>query len=114
MTGEGQSGFLFNTGPIGRCDDAKVGGAMMRWNPVLEKFCIWYYGRSQDFPAGLAPALGTGSIATLTSDDGLNWERFDGPLKGGAVMVPDPDPNAFDSVHVGTGDMTWRDGKWHH
>lgn len=114
MTGEGQPGFLFNTGPDGRCDDAKVGGAMMRWNPALEKFCIWYYGRSQDFPAGLAPALGTGSIAMMTSDDGLNWERYDGPLKGGAVMVPDDNPDAFDSVHLGTGDITLEGGLWHH
>ncbi len=114
MTGDGQPGFLFNTGPAGRCDDAKVGGAMMRWNPVLEKFCIWYYGRSQDFPAGMAPALGTGSIALMTSDDGLAWDRYDGPLKGGAVMVADENADAFDSVHLGTGDIQWRDGLWHH
>lgn len=114
MTGVGQPGFLFNTGPAGRCDDAKVGGAMMRWNPALEKFCIWYYGRSQDFPPGLAPALGTGSIAMMTSDDGLNWELYDGPLKGGAVMVANEDPGTFDSLHLGTGDMEWRDGLWHH
>jgi hypothetical protein len=114
MTGNGQPGFLFNTGPAGRCDDAKVGGAMMRWNPVLEKFCIWYYGRSSGFPVGLAPALGTGSIAMMTSDDGLDWTLYDGPLKGGAVMVADENPKAFDSVHVGTGDIAFRDGLWHH
>ena len=76
MSGDGQPGFLFNTGSVGRCDDYKVGGAMMRWNPVLDKFCIWYYGRSTDFPAGMAPALGSGSVALTTSEDGLNWERF--------------------------------------
>lgn len=114
MSGEGQPGFLFNTGPVGRCDEAKVGGAMMRWNPALEKFCIWYYGRSRDFPEGQAPALGTGSIALMTSDDGLNWELYDGPLKGGAVMVANPNPNAFDSLHLGTGDIEWRNGNWHH
>lgn len=113
MSGEGQPGYLFNTGADGRCDDAKVGGAMMRWNPVLNKFCIWYYGRSKDFPAGMAPALGSGSVALATSDDGLTWSRHDGPLKGGAVMVPNDDPAAFDSVHLGTGDIEWRDGQWH-
>jgi hypothetical protein len=113
MSGNGQPGFLFNTGAAGRCDDYKVGGAMMRWNPVLNKFCIWYYGRSTDFPEGMAPALGSGSVALTTSDDGLNWERYDGPLKGGAVMAPNVDPNAFDSVHLGTGDIEWRDGQWH-
>jgi len=118
MTGEGTqiggAGFLFNTGPDGRCDDAKVGGAMMRWNPVLNKYCIWYYGRSKDFPKDMAPALGSGSIALMTSDDGRDWTRVEGPLMGGAVMVPSDDPSAFDSVHLGTGDITFENGLWHH
>ena len=95
-----------------RCDDFRIGGAVVRWDDRLSCWRMWYYCRANGFPEGLAPAFGTGTIATAVSQDGIDWERVDGPLPGGAVMGPSSDATAFDSTHVATGDVIWHRDRW--
>ncbi|CAL1126331.1 unnamed protein product [Cladocopium goreaui] len=65
---------------------------------------MWYYGRAgTEWAKGLKAFLPTGRIGCATSSDGLKWRRCKGPLEGGAVL--DPSEDAFDSVHVGVGDV---------
>ena len=106
------AGLVLGTGPEGRCDDARLGGPVVRWDPASDAWRMWYYGRRQDFPADVAPEFGTGRIATATSTDGFHWQRIDGPLEGGAVFEPAADPAAFDFHHVATGDVFRHDDQW--
>ena len=105
-------GLALAPGPLGRCDDARVGGPVVRWDETSGQWRLWYYCRDSAFPTGVAPAFGSGSIATALSEDGLNWRRCDGPLAGGAVLAPNPTTDAFDSTHVATGDVLRHDGEW--
>jgi len=107
-----EKGLVLGVSSQARCDDFRLGGAVVRWDDQFSCWRMWYYCRSTGFPDGLAPAFGTGKIATAVSQDGVRWERVDGPLEGGAVMEPSTDPDAFDSTHVATGDVIWRDGRW--
>lgn len=105
-------GFILGRGPDGWCDEAKNGGAVVRWHPEDRKWWMWYYARDTKFPEGVAPAFGTGRIALAKSDDGIHWARFKGPLEGGAIMSWSDDPNAFDSTHVASGDVLYHNGEW--
>ncbi|MEM8917390.1 MAG: hypothetical protein AAGE37_00915 [Pseudomonadota bacterium] len=108
-----QDGLILGKGPKGRCDDAKNGGPFVVWREDEQLWWLYYYCRSTDFPEGVAPGFGTGSIALAKSRDAINWERFDGPLKGGAIMVPDMEtPGAFDSEALGLGNVIYHDGEW--
>lgn len=107
-----RAGLVLPPGPAGRCDDDRIGGPVVRWDPQQRDWRMWHYGRHRGFPAELAPAFGTGSIAMARSDDGVNWSRVDGPLAGGAVLVPSAEPNAFDTVHLGTGDVIRHNDHW--
>jgi predicted GH43/DUF377 family glycosyl hydrolase len=106
------AGLVLPPGPAGRCDDDRLGGPVIRWDEAIRRWRMWYYGRSAEFPKGVAPAFGTGSIATAVSDDGIRWTRVDGPLKGGAVLMPSSDPSAFDTAHIGTGDVIRQGDSW--
>lgn len=107
-----EPGLILQNGPPGRCDDAKIGGPVVVWNEEEQRWWMYYYCRSSDFPEGVAPGFGTGSIALAKSDDGIHWERFDGPLKGGAIMVPSDDPEDFDSTNIGVGQVIRHNGEW--
>jgi predicted GH43/DUF377 family glycosyl hydrolase len=107
-----EKGLVLGVSSQPRCDDFRLGGAVVRWDEQVSCWRMWYYCRSSGFPAGMAPAFGTGTIATALSQDGISWQRVDGPLQGGAVMGPCLDANAFDSTHVATGDVIWQDGRW--
>jgi predicted GH43/DUF377 family glycosyl hydrolase len=107
-----RAGLVLEPGPTGRCDETRLGGPVIRWDDARARWRMWYYGRSADFPQGLAPEFGTESIATAVSEDGIRWTREDGPLAGGAVLTPNPDPQAFDSVHVATGDVIRHGDEW--
>jgi DNA-binding transcriptional ArsR family regulator len=54
--------------------------------------------------------LPTGRCGLATSTDGIHWDRVKGPLTMGAVFEPSPDPDRFDSTHVGISDVTYIDG----
>ena len=106
------AGLILPPGPAGRCDDDRIGGPVIRWDEAIGRWRMWYYGRDANFPADIAPTLGSGSITTAVSDDAIHWTRQDGPLAGGAVMRPSLNPDAFDSTHVATGDVIRHDGEW--
>ncbi len=107
-----RAGLILRPGPPGRCDDYRIGGPVVRWDAAQQQWRMWYYCRDSGFPADLAPAFGSGSIATALSRDGFSWERVDGPLAGGAVFTPSDDPLAFDSAHVATGDVIHDGHEW--
>jgi hypothetical protein len=64
---------------------------------------MWYHGRDANFDKRIN--LPTGHIGLATSRDGIAWTRVKGPLPNGAVMSPSEDPAAWDSGHVGIGDI---------
>jgi beta-xylosidase len=68
---------------------------------------MWYYGRDENFDPEIN--LPTGRCGLARSDDGLAWERVQGPLTRGAVFEPHPDAHRFDSSHVGVSDVAYRD-----
>lgn len=105
-------GFILGKGPEGWCDEAKNGGAVVRWHEQDRKWWMWYYARDNNFPEDVAPLFGTGRIAVAKSDDGISWTRFKGPLTGGAVMEWSDNPDDFDATHVASGDVTYHNGEW--
>ena len=105
-------GFILGKGPPGWCDEAKNGGAVVRWHPDDGQWWMWYYARDNNFPADVAPAFGTGRIALAKSPDGVTWTRFQGPLSGGAIMEWSDDPYAFDSTHVASCDVIRHKDEW--
>lgn len=105
-------GLVLPPGPMGRCDDDRIGGPVVRWDDDLRLWRMWYYARDRSFPAQIAPAFGSGSLALAHSKDGFAWERIEGPEAKGAVMTPSAAPNAFDSTHVATGDVLRHEGEW--
>lgn len=105
-------GFILGVGPDGRCDDSKVGGPFVTWSKEDHLWRMYYYGRSKSFPQDVAPAFGTGSVAMATSADGIRWQRYQGPLEGGALFTASADEDAFDAMHVGVGNVIQNDGEW--
>jgi predicted GH43/DUF377 family glycosyl hydrolase len=99
-------GLVLGPGPAGRCDDAKLGIGVPRWNEKSRQWLLWYYCRDRDYPLPAPPTLGTGSIAMATSTDGLTWQRVTGPGRGGAILEASTDQVDFDSLHVGLTDVT--------
>ncbi|GJP54391.1 hypothetical protein CLOM_g13483 [Closterium sp. NIES-68] len=103
-------GLLF-AGPIvvrtGPEQAAWVGGKAWR---------MYYHGRdSEDWGMGVHAQPGTpfGRVGMALSHDGVTWERYHGPLPGGAIFDPSDDPSAFDCVHVGCSDVhLMPDGTW--
>lgn len=105
-------GFLFDTGPEGRFDDAKIGGPCVLWNEDAGEWWMYYYGRSKRFPEDIAPSFGMGSIGLATSKDGINWERHEGHLAEGAIFTPSGEPGTFDEIMVGTGEVLRHGDQW--
>lgn len=104
------TGFVLGTGPEGRCDDFRVGGAIVDHDAVSDQWRMWYYCRDTAF--GGPPTLGTGRIAHARSDDGIHWQRIDGACARGAVFAPSDDSAAFDSLHIGLADISRGAGEW--
>lgn len=106
-------GYILGVGPEGRCDDFRIGGPTVRWVEQAKQWYMWYYARDKQYPEGVAPNMGIGRIALATSEDGISWDRYDGPLSGGAVMDWNENKTAFDALNVGTGDVFMHNGEWH-
>ncbi len=60
------AGLSLPIGPAGRCDDARIGGPVVRWDAAISQWRLWYYCRATPFPhqcpapaspAGRPPAL---------------------------------------------------------
>lgn len=103
-------GLILGPGPAPRCDDFRLGGPVVRRDQ--DRWRMWYYCRATGFAEDVAPAFGTGSVATAVSDDGLRWQREDHHLEGGAVLTASEDPDAFDCSHVAVSDVVRHDGRW--
>jgi hypothetical protein len=103
-------GLIFSPGPHGRCDDFRVGGAVVDHDARSGLWRMWYYCRDAQM-AG-PPALGSGRIAMATSIDGIAWSRVDGLEARGAVFAPGSGADDFDSLHVGLTDVSRGAGEW--
>jgi hypothetical protein len=103
-------GLVLVPGPEGRCDDFRVGGAVVDHDPLSGLWRMWYYCR--DRQAAGPPPLGSGRIALALSSDGIGWTRFDGDAGRGAVFGPSAQPPDFDALHVGLTDVSRGAGEW--
>jgi hypothetical protein len=105
-------GLVLAPGPHGRCDDFRVGGAVVHHDPADGRWWMWYYCRNHEYDRPAPQTLGSGRIALATSADGIAWERVDGPLELGSVMIPAAAPDRFDCGHIGLTDVTRDDAGW--
>jgi len=104
----GQSGVVLGPGPEGWWDSARMSSPqVLRGDDGTWK--MWYCGRDTAFdPLVQMPG---GRCGMAVSPDGINWERFSGPLPLGSVMEPAPATvDRFDNAHVGITDIHYRDG----
>jgi hypothetical protein len=81
-------------------------------NPVIlppktkgEKWLLFYYGNAGSWHGGVDCFLPTGSCGLAESDDGITWEKVEGPLEGGAILAPTGNDEDFDGIHLGVGDV---------
>ena len=108
------SGLVLAPGPAGRCDDFRVGGAVVDHDAVSGLWRMWYYCRDHETAREnkAPPPLGSGRVALALSDDGMDWRRVEGPAGRGAVFGPSAVPGDFDALHVGLTDVTRGAGGW--
>lgn len=111
-TGHVHAGLVMGPGPLGRCDDHKVGIGTLFFDVVTNRRRLWYYCRDRQFSKGAAPTLGSGRIALATSRDGVSWERTTGPGASRSVMGPATDPDDFDGLHIGNTDVSFANGSY--
>lgn len=103
----GGPGLLFGPGPEGSWDSERVScPRVLRCADGVWR--MWYYGRDETFDREIN--LPTGRSGLATSQDGISWTRQKGPGVMGSIMDPNPDPNRFDSAHLGVNDVVERDG----
>ncbi len=105
-----EKGLILGPAAGPRCDDFRLGGPVVHRDE--DRWRMWYYCRANGFAGDVAPAFGTGSVATAVSDDGLRWQREDHHLEGGAVLTPSDDPDAFDCGHVAVTDVIRHEGRY--
>ena len=105
-----RKGLILEPGPKGRCDDFRLGGAIVRHDPASLIWHMWYYCRDQSFDG--PSTLGTGYIAYALSVDGINWNRQNGPETRGSVFAPSKSHDDFDSLHVGLTDISKPGDDW--
>jgi len=103
----GGPGLILGPGPEGSWDSERVSCPKVIRDDSGQ-WWMWYYGRDVTFDRMIT--LPTGCVGLAKSDDGLNWERVRGPGVMGSVLDPHPDPERFDSSHVGLGSVTIQDG----
>ncbi|EDX74103.1 Glycosyl hydrolases family 32 [Coleofasciculus chthonoplastes PCC 7420] len=102
-----QPGLILTPGSEGWWDSERVScPRVMRCPDGTWK--MWYYGRDASFDRQIN--LPTGRCGLAVSSDGIHWERVKGPLTMGAVFEPHPDPQRFDSAHLGVSDVNFWDG----
>ncbi|WP_071516745.1 glycosyl hydrolase [Geitlerinema sp. PCC 9228] len=102
-----QPGLILGPGPSQWWDSERVScPRVLRCSDGMWR--MWYYGRDRNFDRDIN--LPTGHCGMAISEDGIHWQRVQGPLTMGAVFEPHPDPNRFDSAHVGVSDVRYSDG----
>ena len=104
------TGLVFAPGPLGGCDDFRVGGATVDHDAVTGIWRMWYYCRDSDFRG--PPMFGTGRVGLAVSDNGVHWQRVQGDEALGSVFAPSAAAGDFDSLHVGLTDITRDAGSW--
>ncbi|MFL5281129.1 MAG: hypothetical protein ACJ8AW_09025 [Rhodopila sp.] len=102
-----QPGLILAPGPDGWWDSERISSPRVLRRPD-GTWMMWYYGRDAAFDRMIN--LPTGRCGLATSADGIHWDRVRGPLTMGAVFEPSPDPDRFDSSHVGVSDVQFFDG----
>lgn len=65
---------------------------------------MWYNGRDTEFDSKIVN-LASGRIGLCESNNGLSWQRVGGEEALGSCFGPNPDWWAFDTTHVGVGDV---------
>lgn len=105
-----RAGLVLSPGAAGRCDEFRVGGAVVDHDAVSGLWRMWYYCRDHEM-AG-PPPLGSGRVALALSDDGVHWRRVEGKAGRGAVFGPSGVAGDFDALHVGLTDVTRGAGEW--
>jgi hypothetical protein len=106
---------VLSPGPAGRCDEFRVGGAVVDHDAISGLWRMWYYCRDHEMTG--PPPLGSGRVALALSDDGIHWRRVDGAAglggaERGAVFGPSGATGEFDALHVGLTDVTRGAGSW--
>ena len=81
-------------------------------NPVVlppsndnELWQMYYYGNAGCWSNGQPGFLPTGWCGLAESEDGIEWTKVEGPLEDSAILGPSDDPDAWDSLHIGVGDV---------
>lgn len=95
-------GLILRLGASGAFDSAQVSCPRVL-HLGRRDWRMWYYGRDPDFNPLVR--LPTGRIGLACSADGLHWRRVRGPGAHGCVLDISDEPGAFDSGHVGLGDV---------
>ncbi|MDF5723164.1 MAG: glycosyl hydrolase [Rhizonema sp. PD37] len=101
-----QPGLVLTPGPFGWWDSERVSSPHVL-HCADGTWKMWYYGRDASFDRQIN--LPTGRCGLAISTDGIGWQRVQGPLTMGAVFEPHPDPNRFDSAHVGVSNVFFDD-----
>lgn len=70
-----------------------------------DKWKMFYYGHDGAWVGGTKPFLPTGWNGYAESDDGIQWTKVAGSLEKGSILAPSNDPNDFDSLQTGIGDI---------
>lgn len=131
-------GRVLGPGFEGQFDDFKVSGPVVKYvgpqvgqqtkAPDIDilqtpKWMMYYYGRSKAFnQTEDLINLPSGFVGAAQSMDGKVFNKIDGPIMNGAIFGPsyskkesEKEKEAFDSLHVGIGDIVQDplSGLWH-
>lgn len=69
------------------------------------KWQCYYYGNAGSWAAGATNFLPTGWTGLAESDDGIHWTKVVGKEEGGSIMAPTGNPEDWDGIHLGVGDV---------
>lgn len=85
-------------------------------NTKDNKWKCFYYGRGDTWKGNVAPFLPTGWIGRAESTDGWHWTKATRSGSGSndedvdcSILAPTGNPNDWDGLHVGVGDVIVRD-----
>jgi hypothetical protein len=81
-------------------------------NPVVvppsssyDQWQLYYYGNAGSWKDGKQGFLPTGWVGLAESNDGIHWSKVICPCEKGSILAPSDDPDDWDSLHIGVGDV---------